>query len=75
MYSKNYLNWVKEEKERCDKMKVEFTSLTSGQHKFAEWCFDNYKQLQRFGDMERVFGGVSKFIKHSDKFIPPTSTE
>lgn len=70
MISENYLNWIEEEKSRCEKMKTPFVPLTSTQHRFAEWCFDNHRRLQDFGNLERVFEGVSRFVKNSKKFKP-----
>jgi len=71
MYSENYMNWIAEEKERCEKLKIPFVPLTSTQHRFAEWCFQNHRRLQSFGNLERVFEGCSKFVKHSPKFKIP----
>ena len=53
-YSPQYLMWVKETNQ---------SGLTSGQHKFAEWCIKNTNTVTEIGNREEIFISIRKFLK------------
>ena len=57
IFSEQYLKWVKETNQ---------SSLTNGQHEFAEWLLksENYKMVSRIGGMTEIFISVRKFLKN-----------
>jgi len=69
--SNEEINWeslINSERERCDKMKVEFKPFTSSQRKFALWLFNSSQDVSRIGDMARVFEVVTRFIKYNPSY-------
>lgn len=60
MFSKEYLDWVKESN---------LKNLTNTQHKFAEFLLKNHTEIGKIGNLEDIFTSVRKYVKDNhDKF-------
>ncbi len=66
--SENYLAFVKEQKEKAEKIGKEFKPYTRNQWRFAEFLFNHSDEIGIVGDTNSVFSNVSYFIKHSKNF-------
>lgn len=57
-FSEEYLEWIKEESKKDD-----FKPLTSSQHLFAEWCFENKNMIGQLGNMGTIFQSITNYLK------------
>ena len=56
MYSKEYLQWVKDTKQK---------NLTNNQHKFAEFLLENHKMISMIGSYTKIFISIRDWVKNN----------